>query len=43
MLTPEFLDRVDALGDRPRHPVAPRFVGVLEAPLRDNALDRRHA
>jgi hypothetical protein len=41
MFASEFLDRVDALGDRPRHPVAPQFIGVIESPFRDDTLDRR--
>lgn len=42
MFATEFLDRLDALSNRSRHPVAPRFVGVFESPLRHHALDRRH-
>jgi hypothetical protein len=43
MFASEFLDRLDALGDGPRHPVSPRFVGVFESPLRHPALNRHHA
>ncbi len=42
MFASEFLDRLDALSDGPRHPVAPRFVGVFEPSLRYHTLDRRH-
>jgi hypothetical protein len=43
MLASEFFDRVDALGNRPRHPVAPRFVRVFEPSLGDHALYRTHS
>jgi hypothetical protein len=43
VLASEFLDRRKALGDRSRHPVTPRFVGVVESSFRDHSLDRRHA
>ena len=42
MFAAEFLDRLDALSNRSRHPVAPRFVGIIESPFRDDTLDRRH-
>jgi hypothetical protein len=42
MFTPKFLDRLEPFGDRPRHPVAPRFMRLIEPPLGHHALDRRH-
>jgi hypothetical protein len=42
MLASELLDRLEALSNGPRRPIAPRFVRLIEPPLRRHTLDRRH-
>jgi len=42
MLAPERLDGLDPLGRQTGQPVVPRLVALVQAPLGNDSLDRRH-